>query len=108
MFLLYDNELVSNENEKKHLKLSNSGSRIMMSNEDEELDPLRFTALDDEVEYGVTFSLYNGLMEVYLDLRYVEYEEVAPWQDLSYSLSVKEVQKLRDYLTEYLKQEGIE
>lgn len=40
MFLLYDNELVSNENEKKHLKLSNSGSRIMMSNEDEELDPL--------------------------------------------------------------------
>lgn len=45
---------------------------------------------------------------MYLDLRYVEYEEVAPWQDLSYSLSVKEVQKLRDYLTEYLKQEGIE
>lgn len=73
-----------------------------------ELEPLRFTSLDHEVEYGVTFSLYNGLVEVYLDLRYVEYEEVAPWQDLSYSLSVKDVHKLRDYLTDYLKQEGIE
>jgi hypothetical protein len=44
-------------------------------------------------------------IEVYLDYWYIEegLEPSPDWQPLNYNLNVKEVETLRDFLTEYLK-----